>query len=223
MYTVLITGASGMVGKGILLECLEHERISKIILISRTPNGLKHAKIQEIILPDFTNFQSIQHQIPPCNAVFHCMGVSAAGLSEATYTTLTYSTTKSLVDTLYAVNPTIVFNYVSGMGTDSSEQSKSMWARVKGKTENYALNKGFNKVFLFRPGFIVPEKGIQSRTKLYRIIYVLFTPFLPLFKKSKSTTTTTSIGKAMIQTLFTNQQQGVLGGPQINQLAAELN
>lgn len=222
MYTVLITGASGMVGKGVLLECLAHKSISKIVVISRSPIAIKHAKIQEILLPDFTNFQSIQSQIPTCNAVFHCMGVSAAGLSEETYTTLTYATTKSLVDTMFTKCPTIVFNYVSGMGTDSTEQSKSMWARVKGKTENYALNKGFSKVFLFRPGFIVPEKGIQSRTKLYRIIYVLFTPFLPLLKKSKSTTTTTTIGKAMIQTLFTRQSQGVLGGPQINQLAAQL-
>lgn len=222
MYTVLITGASGMIGKGVLLECIANPAIQSIILVGRTPNAVQHAKINEVILPDFIQFEKHASDFKSVDAVFHCMGVSAAGLSEEVYNKLTFTVTKSLADTIFAINPNAVFNYVSGQGTDSTEKGSIMWARIKGKTENYLLNKGFQKVFLFRPGLIVPEKGIQSRTKLYRIIYVLLTPFLPLLKKLKTTTTTTTIAFAMIQTLFTKNKSGVLGGPQINQLASEL-
>lgn len=222
MYTVLITGASGMLGKGVLLECIENPAIQSIILVGRKPNAVQHAKIKEVILPDFTQFEKHTSDFKSVDAVFHCMGVSAAGLSEEVYNKLTFTVTKSLADTIFAINPNAVFNYVSGQGTDSTEKGSIMWARIKGKTENYLLNKGFKKVFLFRPGLIVPKKGIQSRTKLYRIIYVLLTPFLPLLKKLKTTTTTTTIAFAMIQTLFSKNNSGVLGGPQINQLASEL-
>lgn len=220
-YNVILTGSTGMVGQGVLLECLENNNIGKVLVINRTPLDIKHPKLKEVLLQDFTRFDTIKDQLTGYDACFHSMGVSAAGLSEEKYTTLTYQVSKSLADTLFAINPSLVFNYVSGTGTDSSEKGRSMWARVKGKTENYIIGKGFKKAYMFRPGLIVPEKGIRSKTKLYQFIYTLLTPFMGLLKKSKNVTTTTKLGLAMLATLTHDQKNVHLENNEINILSEQ--
>lgn len=185
MSKVIITGATGMVGKGVVLECLEDDRIKKVLVINRSSLELKHPKLEEVLLPHFTELHCIQSKLKDYDACFFCMGVSAVGMTEERYTQITYSITKVFVDVLYAQNPSIIFNYVSGEGTDSSEKGKTMWARVKGKTENMVFRKGFTDAYAFRPGFIIPEKGITSNTRMYRVTYLILRPFFPLFKKMK--------------------------------------
>lgn len=198
MAHVLITGATGMVGKGVLLSCLKDTSIEKIILLSRKTVGIVDPKIQEIIIEDFANLPSIQGQVGKIDACFHCMGISSIGVSQEEFTLKTFEYTKSLADVCYEVNPKMTFCYVSGTGTSTAENSRSMWANVKGKTENYIINKGFERVFLFRPGLILPEDGIRSSTGWYNAIYQIMRPFYGLLKKSKNVTSTRNIGAAMI-------------------------
>ena len=219
MKKVIITGATGMVGKGVLLECLDSPYIEEVLIINRSPLGLSNPKLKEIVLKDFADLKTVQDQLVGYDACFYCMGVSVLGLNEKSYTKITYEITKIFVDILYDLNPEMVFNYVSGTGTDSSEQGKSMWARVKGATENYLLNKGFQDAYCFRPGMIIPERGIKSRTTWYNLIYVLMRPFFPLFKKSKNVTTTSRIGKAMINSLQAKSNSKHLENAAINALA----
>lgn len=209
-----------MVGKGVLLECLDSEAISKVTVVGRSTLGMQHQKLQELLLPDLLQVGSLATQMGKPDGCFHCMGVSAVGLSENEYATLTFDITKALADTCHTINPQMVFNYVSGTGTDSTENGGSMWARVKGKTENYVLQKGFRAAFMFRPGLIIPEKGISSKTGWYSFFYTIMRPFFPLFKKSKNVTTTTKLGVAMINTLFTTPQKLHLENKDINLLAA---
>jgi len=196
---VIITGSTGMVGKGILLECLEHPEVEKILIINRTTLGLNHPKVTELILPNFNDIVNHKDVLTGYDACFYSMGISSLGKSEETYSAITYDITKQFADTLYDINHKLVFNYVSGSGTDSSESGKVMWGRVKGKTENYILNKGFRDAYMFRPGAIIPEKGIKSSTGWINFILVLFSPIYFLMRKSKHVTTTTTIGQAMIQ------------------------
>ncbi len=203
----IITGSTGMIGKGVLLECLDNPRVEEVLLINRQPVGMSHPKIKEIIHSDFRDFSSLKDQLPGYDACFYCMGVSSAGMNEAQYTEITYTITKALATTLHSVNPEMKFIYVSGAGTDSSEKGRIMWARVKGKTENMVLNLGFWDAYVFRPGIILPERGVTSRTKLYRFFYVLFRPLFPLLRRMKSVTTTRKIGRAMIN-LYHHPQAG---------------
>ena len=216
---VLITGTTGMVGKGVLLECLESNIITKITVVNRKSLNLKHTKLEEILHQDFLDFDSIQNQLSEYDACFHCMGVSSVGMDEKQYTKLTFSITKSLVNTLYKKNPNMVFNYVSGTGTDSSETGKTMWARVKGKTENLILNKGFKDAYMFRAGAIIPEKGVKSSTGWYNILYIIFRPLFPLMKKMQSITTSSRLGIAMINSIQANQDLKLLENVDINNLA----
>ncbi|MEZ4900947.1 MAG: epimerase [Spirosomataceae bacterium] len=166
---VIITGASGMVGKGVLLECLESEKIEKVLVVNRHPINIQHPKLKEVLLKDFTQVATIKGELEGYDACFYCMGVSALSMSEADYTAITYGTVAAFIEVLYALNPAMVFNYVSGQGTDSSEKGRSMWARVKGKTENLVFSKGFKTAFAFRPG-IICLKGITSRTNWYQLL-----------------------------------------------------
>lgn len=191
-----------MVGKSVLLECLDHKKVEKILVINRKPLKMKHPKVVELLISDFDNITQYQDSLRDYDACFFCMGISSIGLNESTYTGVTYGITKAFADTLFKLNKKMVFNYVSGTNTDSSEKGNSMWARVKGKTENYILNKGFKDAYMFRPGAIVPEKGIKSNTVWYNVLYVLARPFFPLMKKSKNITTTTKLGVAMINTVL---------------------
>ncbi|WP_421809198.1 NAD-dependent epimerase/dehydratase family protein [Flagellimonas sp.] len=219
MKKVIITGSTGMVGKGVLYECMEHPEIEKILLVNRSTLGVQHPKLEELLLKDFTQFSKVPEQLKGYDACFHCMGVSAVGMDEANYSKLTFDITKSLADTLFEINPNMTFNYVSGAGTDSSEKGRVMWARVKGKTENYLLNKGFKHAYMFRPGFIIPEKGIKSRTGWLNTLYTILKPFHSVIKKSKSVTSTTKIGLAMINILNGNDEGNYLSNVDINSLA----
>ena len=215
---VIITGTTGMVGKGVLLECLESSAITAVTVINRKPLDLTHPKLTEILHKDFLDFAPIENQLTDYDACFHCMGVSSVGMKEEQYNTLTYSITKSFVDTLHTKNPSMVFNYVSGTGTDSTEQGGKMWARVKGKTENLILNAGFKDAYMFRAGAIVPEKGIKSSTGWYNILYVVFRPLFPLMRKINSITTSSRLGKAMINSITANQELKLLENKDINDL-----
>ena len=219
MNKVIITGSTGMVGKGVLLECLDSPAIDKVLVINRSSLGMQHPKLQEILLPDFMDIASLKDQLQGYDACFYCMGVSAVGMKEEVYYKITYSTTKAFVDILHELNPGMTFIYVSGMGTDSSEEGRLMWARVKGKTENMVFAKGFNDAYAFRPGGILPEKGIKSKTGWYNTVYAVTRPLFPLFKKSKSITTTTKLGQAMINTLLFPPDKKVLENVDINELA----
>lgn len=198
----IITGATGMVGKAVLLECLDSEQVASILVINRKSIQMSHPKLKEIIHANFNDISTIKDQLKGYNACFFCMGVSSVGMNEEKYSQITFNITAHFADVLYDLNPDMVFNYVSGAGTDSSEKGNTMWARVKGKTENYILNKGFKGAYMFRPGAIIPEKGIKSSTPLYNFFYILFRPFFPLMRKMKSITTTTKLGKAMIHTVI---------------------
>ncbi|MFT6148565.1 MAG: nucleoside-diphosphate-sugar epimerase [Saprospiraceae bacterium] len=216
---VIITGSSGMVGRGVLLECLESDMIKTVLVVNRSPINMQHPKLKEVLLKDFTKVDTIKSELSGYDGCFYCMGISSIGINETDYTKITYDTVSAFANVLYELNPNLVFNYVSGVGTDSSEKGSTMWARVKGKTENLVLNKGFKNAFAFRPGAIIPEKGIQSKTAWYNTIYVIFRPFFPLFNKLKSVTTTTKIGYAMINTLNTSLKFKVLEPPAINKMA----
>lgn len=221
MKNVLITGSTGMVGKSVLLECLESDKINKITIINRSPAGFEHAKIKEILLRDFSEIENIRKDLESFDACFHCMGVSALGMSKENYTHITYTITKMLTDLMFELNPQMVFNYVSGIGTDSSEKGNSMWARVKGKTENYILNKGFKDAYMIRLGAILPEKGIKSKTGWYNALYVIMRPFFPLIKKSSNIITTTAFGRAMINTIYFPQEKKYLENKDLNLLAVK--
>lgn len=215
----IITGSTGMVGKGVLIECLESENVESILVVNRKPLGMAHPKLKEVILSDFTKFDTIKSELTGYNACFHCMGVSSVGKNEEEFNYFTYTMTESLAKTLYAINAEMIFTYVSGVGTDSTEKGKVMWARVKGKTENLVLNLGFKDAYAFRPGAIIPEKGIKSSTKLYNALYVITKPLFPLMKKMSSVTTSSKLGQAMINLSLTPQDQKFIENKDINKIA----
>ena len=198
---VIITGATGMVGKGVLIECLESNVITEVLSISRRSLNMNHPKLKELIHKDFSEFESIKSNLKKYDACFACMGVSAAGLKENEYYKLTYLYTLSLAKTLYSLNPNMIYTYVSGQGTDSSEKGKSMWARVKGKTENDLIKLGFIKAYMFRPGAIIPVKGVIPSSKLYRVTLKYLGWLIKLIKLivPNAVVNSAQIGKAMIQ------------------------
>ena len=164
-YQVMITGSTGMVGKGVLMECLDHQDISMVILLNRRSIDIEHPKILEVFLEDFQDLSPIDHEIPAADACFHCMGISALGKNEEEYAAVTYHISMNLAHMLLAKNSAMIFCYVSGQGTDIN--GSMMWARVKGRTEKELTELPFKKVVLFRPGFIQPLRGIQSSTGWY--------------------------------------------------------
>ena len=217
----IITGSTGMVGKGVLLECLDSPKVESVLVINRKPVGIKHEKLKEIIHPNFYDLSSIEEQLKSYNACYFCMGVSAFRMSEADYTKVTHDLTLHFAETVLKMNPEMFFTYVSGVGTDSSEKSKTMWARVKGKTENDLLAMPFKAAYMFRPGFIQPMKGIKSATKLYNAIYVVFKPLYPLLKaiSPNGITSTVQVGQAMINVTMDGYQSKILHSIEINELA----
>ncbi len=209
---VIITGASGMVGRGVLLECIDHPNVEKILSIGRTPLGLTHPKHHELIVSDFLNYSKHRTVLTGFDACFLCMGVSANGLSEAQYHELTYEFTLQLATTLLELNEDMICTYVSGEGTDSTENGRMMWARVKGKTENDLLNLGFKNAYMFRPGTIIPLRGIKSKTKLYQFFYdyLLWLIKLIKFLAPNSVVNTTQMGLAMVNSVLYGYQKNIL-------------
>lgn len=212
MKNVIITGSSGMIGMGVLLECLDHDSVNEVLIIGRNPSGMKHPKLKELIQNDFTDFSGVGNQLSGYDGCFFCLGISAAGLKEEEYNRITHDYTLALARTLADINPEMTFIYVSGEGTDSTEKGRMMWARVKGKTENELLKVGFKQAFMFRPGVIIPLRGIKSRTKGYQFMYDYF---LWLFKCIKviapnAVVNTTQIGLAMINAMLRGYDKQVL-------------
>ena len=209
---VIITGATGMVGKGVLLECLDHNEIDEVLVIGRNSLEMEHPKLKELIHKDFTNFSNVKDQLAGYDACFFCLGISSQGLDKELYRKITYDFTFALANELYALNPDTTFNYVSGEGTDSTEKSRMYWARVKGKTENDLLKVGFKQAYMFRPGAIIPLRGIKSRTKSYQFMYDYF---LWLFKLVKVIApnyivNTSQIGLAMINSVIKGYSKTIL-------------
>jgi uncharacterized protein YbjT (DUF2867 family) len=213
---VIITGSTGMVGRGVLLECLDHPKIEQVLVINRHSLQLSHPKLEEIIHQDFFNWSGLEDQLRGFDACFFCLGVSSNGMKEAAYHRMTYDLTMRFAQTLLPRNPHMTFCYVSGAGT-SSEEKGMMWARVKGKTENALLSLGFKDAYMFRPGFIKPMRGIKSRTPLYNSLYKVIKPFEGLIMKfPKWATDTVTVGRAMIEVGLSGYSKKILETEDIN-------
>ncbi|WP_429407205.1 epimerase [Paraburkholderia sp. GAS82] len=197
---VLLFGATGMVGQGVLRECLRAQDVESVQTVGRSPTGQLDPRLTEIVHPDMMDYRTIEASLQGFDACFFCLGVSSFGMKEADYTRLTYDLTLAAARTLARLNPQMTFIYVSGSGTDSSEQGRSMWARVKGKTENALKSLPFRAVYLFRPGVIEPLHGIQSKTRMYRLIYPALKPVMALMRvlAPKQIVTTEEMGLAML-------------------------
>ena len=217
---VILFGATGMVGQGVLRECLLAHDVDEIVTIGRTPLDASHLKLRSIVLPDLFDYRDIQAHLTGYDACFFCLGVSAAGLDEMAYTHLTYDLTLSAAQTLAAGNPGMTFIYVSGAGTDSTERGRSMWARVKGRTENALLRLPFKAVYLFRPGIIQPMHGARSKTGLYQTFYTIMRPFFPLMRAvAPRMLTTERVGRAMLAAVRGGTPQAVLEANDIYMLS----
>ncbi|MDM5326712.1 NAD-dependent epimerase/dehydratase family protein [Neobacillus sp. CF12] len=215
---VLLFGATGMVGQGVLRECLLDETIQSVLSVGRNATGQHHQKLQELKHDDFMNLANIKDTLTGYDACFFCLGVSSVGMSEEEYRKISYDLTLSVAHTLVKLNPTMTFIYVSGTGTDSSEKGRVMWARVKGKTENDLLKLPFKAAYMFRPAVILPLHGVKSKTKLYQFFYNLMGPIYPILKKFDSITTTEQVGRAMIKVAKSGYQKAHLENTDINSI-----
>jgi uncharacterized protein YbjT (DUF2867 family) len=198
---VLLFGATGMIGQGVLRECLRDPQVAEVVALVRRPTGQTHAKLKEIVHENFFDYGPIERDLAGFDACFFCLGVSAAGLPEVDYQRLTYDLTLAGAETLARLNPAMTFVYVSGAGTDSTERGRTMWARVKGRTENALRRLPFRAVYLLRPGLIQPLYGIRSRTGWYQAIYTVLGPCFPLLRWlfPKAILTTEELGRAMLR------------------------
>lgn len=197
---ILLLGATGMVGQGVLRECLLDPDVERVLAIGRGATGQQHPKLREIINKNLLDLSAIEGELRNLDACFFCLGVSSAGMSEDDYHRITYDLTVAVAQTMARLNPGMTFIYVSGAGTDGTERSCTIWARVKGKTENALLRLPFRGVYMFRPAAIQPLHGIRSKTTLYRLLYTLIGPILPMLKAlwPKYVTTTEQMGLAML-------------------------
>lgn len=193
---VIITGATGMVGEGVLHECLLHPQIENVLVINRKPCGIQHPKLKEIIHADFFNLSPIKNELSGYDACFFCLGVSSVGMKEPDYFKLTYTLTLHFAEIVSEVNSNMVFCYISGAGTDSSEKGRMMWARVKGKTENDLMKLPFKKVYNFRPAMLEPTKGLKNTLSLYKY-FGWMAPILRLLAPNQISTLQ-QLGKSMI-------------------------
>jgi uncharacterized protein YbjT (DUF2867 family) len=197
---VLIFGATGMVGQGVLRECLVDPAVQRVQAIGRTPTGVQNAKLREIVHQDAWHYADIENDLSGFDACFFCLGVTSSGMKEEAYARVTYDITMAAAETLCQLNPQMTFIFVSGAGTDSSEQGRAMWARVKGRTENALLQLPFAAAYMFRPGVIEPVHGARSKTASYRVLYTLTKPLLPVLRWAfpDYVLTTQQIGLAML-------------------------
>ena len=195
---VIIFGATGMVGQGVLRESLLAPDVERVLAVVRSPTGVRHAKLREVNLADFADLAPIEDQLTGYNACFYCLGVSSVGLDEAAYTRICYDFPVAAVTTLSKINPDMTFVYVSGAGTDPA--GRAMWKRVKGRTEKVVLDT-FRNGYAFRPGIIQPTFGATSKTSLYRAVYTIAAPLFPLLERvaPRHVTTTDRLGRAMLQ------------------------
>ena len=208
-----------MVGQGVLRECLLDPNVQHVLSIVRSASGQQHAKLTELVRKDFFDYSTIESQLTGYDACFFCLGVSSSGLSEESYSRVTYDITMAAAQTLVRLNPFMTFIFVSGTGTDSTEQGRTMWARVKGKTENALLRLPFKAVYIFRPAGIQALHGNQSRTPSYRVLYALAKPVFPLLKLllPNYITTTEHLGRAMLRVAQSGFAKRILEACDINQ------
>ncbi len=219
---VLLFGASGMVGQGVLIECLRDPRVESLLCVGRSPLGIQHPKVRELVVPDLYRPESVAQELTGWDAAFFCLGVSSAGMSEAQYTHITHDLTLAVAATVARQNPGLTFTYISGSGTDSTERGRAMWARVKGRTENALFALPFKAAYMFRPGLIRPMHGVRSKTSGYRWTYLLLAPFLPIVQAlaPHHITTTERVGRAMLQVAEVGDPAHLLYARDINRLAA---
>jgi len=218
---VILFGGTGMVGQGVLRECLLDSDIETVLLVGRNASGVKNSKVREIIHSDFHDFRSLADGVTGYDACFFCLGVSSAGMNEAQYSRVTYDITLAAAQVLIRQNPAMTFLYISGAGTDSTERGRTMWARVKGKTENALLKLPFKACYMLRPGYIQPVGGVRSKTRLYRLLYALAVPLYPLLKRifPNQLITSAELGRAMIHVARYGESKHVLEAPDIARIA----
>jgi uncharacterized protein YbjT (DUF2867 family) len=219
---VLLFGSTGMIGGGALLECLADDRVTAVQAISRAPTGVSHPKLTEVLHQDFFDLQPLADRLRGYDACFYCLGVTAVGLDEAAYSRVTYDLTLVAAKAYLAANPSGTFCYISGAGADSSERGRTMWARVKGRTENALLNLGLARVYLLRPGFIQPVNGVRSKTAWYQGFYTAVAPISPLIRLLLPglATTTAALGRALINAALLGFPRPIITSGDINRLAA---
>ena len=218
---VLVFGASGMIGQGVLRECLLAGDVARVTVIGRTGTGVVHAKLREIVSPDIV-LSTDKAADDAYDACFYCLGVSANGMTEVDHTRTTFDLALSIAAILSRTNPQMTFSYVSGAGTDSTERGRVMWARVKGRTENALRALPFRAVYLFRPGIIQPLHGATSKTRSYRIMYMVLTPMFPLINAlfGRYILTTESIALAMLNAVRRGAPRAVLEVADIKSLSS---
>lgn len=204
----IITGATGMVGEGVLHECLLHPDVEAVLVINRRPCNVVHPKLTEIIHKDFYDLASVEASLQGYNACFFCLGVTSIGLNEEQYHRLTYDLTMNVAKVLARLNPDMIFCYVSGSGTDNTEKGRTMWARVKGKTENHLIQLPFKKAYMFRPGFMRPTPGLKNNLKGYAAFTWLYPVLRKLFPGFVSTLG--EVGIAMIKSVSRGYEKQVL-------------
>lgn len=211
---VIITGATGMVGEGVLFECLENTNVTEVLMINRRSYDKKHVKLKELILPDFLKLNQFSEQLRGYDACFYCAGISSVGVSEDEFVKATYGIVVPFAETLSAINPAMIFTYVSGARTDSSETGKVMWARVKGKTENALMRLPFKNAYNFRPAIMKAFKGQQNVKTIYKILGPLISVFYP-----QKTLSLKQVGQAMINVVLKGYPKKVLEVDDIDQLS----
>ena len=216
----IVFGGTGMVGQGLLRECLLDPDVERVLSIVRTPSGQRHPKLRELVHANFLDFSPIESQLSGFDAAFFCLGATSAGKTEEQYSRVTYDITMAAAEPLARLNPEMTFVFVSGAGTDSTARGRVMWARVKGKTENALFRLPFKAAYMFRPAVIQPMHGVQSRTALYRIPYLILRPLIPWLSKRfpQYVTTTEQLGRAMIAVAKDGAPKRVLESADINKL-----
>lgn len=219
---MILLGATGMIGQGVLRECLLDPHVESVLAIGRSGIGRHHPKLREILLLDLNKITTVPDEIRGFDACFDCMGISSIGRSEAEYRRVTYDLTVEIGRTLSELNPKMTFIYVSGAGTDTSGRGRTMWARVKGQTENALLALPFGAAFMFRPGVVRSLHGIRSKQRVYRVLYAVLLPFIWLASviSPNSVTTTEKVGRAMIHVALRGAPMKWLGNRDINLAAA---
>lgn len=211
---VILTGATGMVGEGVLLACLSDARVEKVLAVTRRPSGHVHPKLEELVVPDFSRLDGVRETLRGYDACFYCAGVSSAGMGEAAYTKVTYDTPLAFAKVLAELNPTLVLCHVSGLGTDGSERGKVMWARVKGKAENALLKLPFKGVYNFRPGLMSPLPGQKHVKTLFKVLVPILKPFF-----GRATLSLAQVEDAMVKVVRGGAKKPVLEVADIRELA----
>ena len=220
---LLLFGATGMIGHGALSAALEDDRVARLLAVGRRPTSRRHAKLDELVIDDFHDYTVVEEQLADFDACLFCLGVSAAGKSEAAYRRLTYDLTLAAAETLARLNPEMTFCYVSGEGTDETGQSRQMWARVKGETENALSRLPFKDVYHFRPAYIQPTGGARSSISLYRALYAVLSPLYPVLRRlfPGYVTTTDEVGRALVEAGVAGAPERIVDSRAIHELAAD--